>query len=148
MSGVVAAIADAVAVFFSYSAVAYAITEAVATAVMYMGISYGMGAALQAIAGKPNINQDVRDRMQLIRASVTARRLVYGRVRTSGTMVACFSTNTVAVPSDQPSTSNGYLHMVIALAGHECDAIETIYLGEVPLIDDPTLLDTSPQWVS
>lgn len=145
---IIAAIADAVAVAFEYSAIAYAITEAVAGAVIYAGISYGLGAAIQAIAGKPNISQNVRDRMQLIRASVTARRLLYGRVRTSGTMVACFSTDTISVPSGQPSTSNGYLHMVIALVGHECDAIETIFLGEVPLVEDPTVFDTTPQWVS
>ena len=144
-------VADAIAVAFEYSMVAYTIAEAVVSAVIYAGLSYGLGAAFAALNKGPSAQQTVSDRLQLIRASRTTRRVVYGEVRTSGTMVFCNSTDYSvynATTDKTVVTPNGLLHMVIALAGHECEAIETVYLNEVPLVDDPTIFDTSPHWDS
>src|ERR1035437_378132 len=147
MPPIATAIAEVVAIALEYSMVAYEIVYAVSMAVIYAAVSYGLGAAIQAMTGVPSAARDIKDRMLLVRASQSTRRMVYGRVRTSGTLVFCSSTNTVVVPSGQPATNNGYLHMVIALAGHACDAIEEIYLGNIPLCD-PALFDSSAQWVS
>ena len=63
------------------------------------------------------------------RDPVAQRRVIYGHVRTGGTIVFMHATNSPG------GSSNEYLHMVIALAGHEVEAIGDIYFDEaiVPL---------------
>lgn len=62
----------------------------------------------------------LQDRKLVLRSAESARTITYGRDRVGGTLVyAC--------------TSGAYsenLHLVIALAGHEIDAVEEVYLGE------------------
>lgn len=55
------------------------------------------------------------------RSADAARRVIYGRVRTGGTLM--FYT------TDQGGTG-AYLHIAFALAGHEIDAVEKLYIEE------------------
>jgi hypothetical protein len=67
----------------------------------------------------------LKDRELMIRSAVAPRRVIYGRDKVSGPIVYAQSTG----------EKGEYLHLVIALAAHECDAIETIYFNDVALPD-------------
>jgi hypothetical protein len=58
-------------------------------------------------------------RLQVVRSAVTNRNVVYGRAMVSGPLVFAASTN-----------DNSTIHLVVALAGHECDAVEEIYFND------------------
>lgn len=72
---------------------------------------------------RQEFNASLRDRFQMVRSATEARRLVYGRARISGPIVYAQSTG----------AKKEFLHLVVALAGHECDAIETIYFNDIAL---------------
>lgn len=59
------------------------------------------------------------------RSSIAPRQVIYGRTRVGGTIVYMESTN-----------SNKYLHTVIAMSGHEVDAIEKVYLNDEEVVFD------------
>lgn len=65
----------------------------------------------------------LQDRYQMVRGGTEPRKMLYGRARISGPIVYAQSTG----------TKKEFLHLVIALAGHECDAIETIYFNDTAL---------------
>ena len=64
-------------------------------------------------------------RVFMVREATYPRQIIYGQVRTSGPMVFI----------DTSGTNNEYVHIIVALAGHECQEITTVYLGDdaVPL---------------
>lgn len=70
-------------------------------------------------------NASAKDREVMVRSAIAPRRIVYGRDRISGPIVYMESTG----------DKQQYLHIVVALAAHECDAIETVYFNEVALPD-------------
>lgn len=74
---------------------------------------------------KAAYNASQRDREVMIRSAVAPRRIILGRDRVSGPIIYAQSTG----------TKGEYLHLVIALADGECDAIETIYFNDVALPD-------------
>jgi len=65
------------------------------------------------------------ERVRQLRQPITSRRIIYGEVRTSGPMVFVSSTET-----------NKFLHVVICLAGHECQEIGTVQLNDDPIFVD------------
>lgn len=66
------------------------------------------------------ISSDIANRKQLIRASAGPRRAVYGSVgRLSGNLL--YVSN---------GTDTNYVHFVVALASHSCQAINDCYLGD------------------
>lgn len=68
-------------------------------------------------------NASLKDREVMIRTGTAPQRIIYGRDRVSGPVVYVESTG----------ARKEYLHLVVALAGHECDAVETVYLNDVAL---------------
>jgi hypothetical protein len=66
------------------------------------------------------------DRLVNVQSTVAPRELVLGRVRKGGTVFFKASTD----------ANNTKFVMCIALAGHEIDAVETIYLNDVPVTLD------------
>lgn len=68
-------------------------------------------------------NASLNDRMVLIRSSTAARNVVLGEDKTSG--VLAFVGNSGA--------NSEYLHVVVALAGHQCQSIGEIWLNDQPL---------------
>lgn len=68
-------------------------------------------------------NANAKDREVMVRSAVAPRRVIYGRDRVSGPIFYMESTG----------DKKQYLHLCIALAAHECDAIETVYFNETEL---------------
>lgn len=59
------------------------------------------------------------------RSPIAPRQIIYGRTRVGGNTVYMEGTN-----------SNKYLHIVIAFAGHEVDAVEKIYFNDEEVVFD------------
>lgn len=70
-------------------------------------------------------DSSISNRSQMVRSPISSRNIAYGRTRTSGTMVYLSVTG----------ARNEFLHMIIALVGHEIEDIEEIYFNDdlVPL---------------
>jgi hypothetical protein len=70
-------------------------------------------------------DSSLSNRSQAVRNPISARTIVYGKTRVSGTIVYLSTTG----------TTNQYLHIVLALAGHEIQAIDEVYFNDelVPL---------------
>lgn len=91
-------------------------------AVASSSISSVVGGAL-GLNKKPKVPQfsaAAQDRQQMIRSSVATRQIVYGEAVVSGPIV--FATSS--------GSNNRYLHVVIPLAGHECQAITDVWFGD------------------
>lgn len=70
-----------------------------------------------------SFSAEAQGRTQIVRSNVQPRNMIYGRALTSGPLVFAASTN-------GGDRANQFMHLVVALADHECDAIEEVYLGE------------------
>jgi hypothetical protein len=112
-------------------------TEMVLTAVALNAIASGMilagGLAYSAVqkrnaerAARAAFNAAQVDRLVNVSSSIASRELVMGRVRKGG---AIFFKGSVGA-------DNSKFVMCIALAAHEIDAVETIYLNDVPVTLD------------
>lgn len=69
----------------------------------------------------PTLSNQLRDRTETVRSAVAPHKIVYGEVPLSGPLVFAASTG----------SSNDYLHLVIALTGHECESMSTVWLNDV-----------------
>jgi len=83
-------------------------------------------------------NASAKDRELMIRSAVAPRRIVYGRDKISGPIVYMQSSG----------AKQEFLHIVVVLAEHECDAIETVYFNETPLTIDGSGWVTTTAFVS
>lgn len=99
-----------------------------AAAALEMGTSFIVGSALRGALGSgaedsptasPSFTAQAESRTHVIRSSVANRQVIYGRAKVSGPIVFAASAN-----------NNNNIHLVIVLAGHECDAVEEIWLGD------------------
>ncbi len=96
-------------------------------ALLIGGMAYSSAKQRQAKEDARNAyNAAQVDRLVNITSAVSARDLVLGRVRKGGTVV--YKASTGAYQKD--------LYLVIALAGHEIDAVEQIYLNDVAVTLD------------
>jgi hypothetical protein len=68
-------------------------------------------------------NASAKDRELMLRSAVAPRRFIYGRDKVSGPVIYMQSTG----------AKKEFLHIVIALAAHECDAVEEIYFNDILL---------------
>ncbi|URF02962.1 phage tail protein [Cupriavidus campinensis] len=123
-----AAVAAAVAAAGTTAAVV-AVAYTITYAVVALAISFAVGALMGAIF-KPRSNNgfaaEAQGRTQVVRSNVQPRNIIYGTAMTSGPLIFAASTN------DQ-GKNNQLMHLVIALADHECEAIDEVYLGEDPV---------------
>ena len=104
--------------------VALIATGNVALGLALLSDVYGRDQRRKAEArAKQKFNDSLKDRYQMVKSGIESRRTVYGRARVSGPIVYAQSTG----------TKKEFLHLVIALAGHECDAIEGIYFNDILL---------------
>ena len=102
-----------------YVAYAAQIASAVIKFVAYAAASMAVSKLLQKKPpgfGDPSL----ADRTQMVRSPTSARQIVYGETRASGTLVYISTTG----------TKNEYLHLVIALAGHEVEEIGDVYFND------------------
>lgn len=125
----IGAIAAAVAGAIAAGGAAYAAVYAITYAVIVFGASWAVSALMGAVF-KPRTNNgfaaEAQGRTQVVRSNVQVRNIVYGRAMTSGPLVFAGST-------DGDGKANQFMHLVIALADHECDDIEEVYIGEDPV---------------
>ncbi|MCQ4575427.1 MAG: hypothetical protein NOU37_09315 [Candidatus Brocadiales bacterium] len=77
---------------------------------------------LQEVATRSSLPRAARDRKIMIRSSTEPQRIVYGETVISGPIVAAFG--------DDEVQNKEYLHLVIALAGHELSAISDVWVGD------------------
>jgi len=93
-------------------------------AVASFGVAFAIGAGLsmvsRALMPKPSLGQQMSGLDFTVREPNASRKMIYGRTRSGGAIVYIDSTG----------DENEYLHLVIAMAGHEIDAFEKIYFGE------------------
>ena len=87
-------------------------------------IGAGLSMVSRALMPKLDVGQQLSGTEFTIREPDASRKLVYGRARVGGAVVFLESTG------GDYSNDNAYLHMVIAVAGHEIDAFEKIYFNE------------------
>lgn len=83
--------------------------------------------------GGSSFTSETRDRQFIIRSSVQHHRVVYGRAMLSGALVFVETTS-----------SNKYVHLVLALAGHRVEEIERVLFNDV-LSDDTRFSSTKKQ---
>lgn len=111
----------AVAAFFSITstAVATAVTIAIDIA-----LNFALGKLTQALSGKA---KQFGPTLQAItvKGTIQPRSIIYGEVATSGVIVFEGTTG----------TDNEYLWVVIALAGHQCDAITDVWIDSERIPD-------------
>jgi len=116
------AIVAAVAAGAASAAIGGGIIGAVVGLAISTGISLVGQSLTQKKAKAPDLSAfraTLRDRTVLIRQPVVSRKLIYGKARVSGPLVYVQSTD-----------NNNYLHLVIALASHQVQAINDVYLDD------------------
>jgi len=97
-----------------------------ATGLIIGGLTLGLGFLSQALAPKTKksrsapLSSTARDRTTTIRSSVEHHRLIYGQSMVSGPIIAAFSTG----------NKNEFLHLVIALSGHQVEEIGDIFFND------------------
>lgn len=156
MPAVVIAVAASAA---SYGAAAAAVAAGWAVAGSFTAALIGAAAAtvVSGVLGKvlmpspkqkaqSSVAQQEAGTSTVIRSAVESHKIIYGRKKISGTLIFSHTTkqgyasqanlSSFAPTLVTDSRDNAFLHMVIALAGHELDAIEEVYLGDTLLTLD------------
>lgn len=132
-------------------AAAVAASSATAFTVAGYAVTYGALAKVAFIAGSVAYSSSQSSKLRrslatssldqgrtvMVRDPIAPQRLIYGQVLVSGTIVYMQTTG----------TKNEYLHLVIALAGHECHEIGDIYFGSEVVPLDGSGLPTSGRFV-
>jgi len=120
------AIAQAITKFivttFTLSASNAYLVYGVVTAAVYLATPAALAKISEAIVGKPRIDKRPADIEYT--GTVEPRRLIYGEILASGINV---------IPPLTSGDSNKYLHQVLAVAGHECNQLGTVYFNREAL---------------
>jgi hypothetical protein len=105
------------------------VAGAIVGALITTAISFA-GSALFAEKPKkaPAFEQPLTERKRTIRAAVSPRQVIIGRVRVGGTIVYVHGLS-------RDGVADKFLLLVIVFAGHRVDSLETIWLDNVPLTD-------------
>lgn len=90
-----------------------------AQAVKTFAISFALSAISRALTPKPQIDTST-GLSSTVKSPTQARPILYGRTKTAGTVVY------IQTSGDDSK----YLHLVLAMAGHEIDAYEEIYIDD------------------
>ena len=105
-------------------------------AVASFGVAFAIGAGLsmvsRALMPKPSMGQQMVGLDFTVREPDATRKMIYGRTRVGGAIVFIDTTD-----GDE---DNEYIHMVIAMAGHEIDAFEKIYFNNELVWNSGTIL--------
>lgn len=75
------------------------------------------------LGGQKKSGPSIADRglTQMVKQAIVEREIVYGRIKKSGPVVYLSSTGAV----------NKFAHLVVVLASHECEAIESIFIDDI-----------------
>lgn len=98
------------------------------TAVAFVAGGTAGGDAKRSARNKARsaFNDAQQDRIQMIQSATAPMKIVYGRARVSGPIAYAQSTG----------TKGEFMHLVVCLAGHECDAVETVYFNDTAVTLD------------
>lgn len=89
-----------------------------ATAAVVVGSLYAMRKITEALIGLPKLSRPAQD--VEYSGTVESRRIIYGEMLVSGMNV---------IPPMTSGSNNEYLHQVLAVAGHECNSLGTVYFN-------------------
>ena len=97
-------------------------TLAIVTGIVkFVGIvALSMAASKLLTPKMPSFADSLGTRGQMVRSPISARQIIYGKAKVSGTIVYI----------QESGTKNEYLNIVIAIAGHEVEEIGDVYLNE------------------
>jgi len=95
-----------------------------------LALNFAISALVGSLSRKKNsggggYTAQAQDRQLIVRSSIQARNVVYGYAVTSGPLIFAHTTG----------SSKEYIHLVVALAGHEVDAIDSVFFNdeEIPV---------------
>ena len=91
----------------------------------YFALGAGLTLVSRALAPKLDMGSQMGGRSVTTREAAQSRKIVYGRARIGGNIVYLESTG----------TDNKYLWLVIAVAGHEIDAYESVWFNDKKIWD-------------
>lgn len=83
-------------------------------------VGAGLSMVSRALMPKPDLSTQLGGLETTVREPAMARQLIYGRAKVGGNIVYI----------DNTGDDNKYLHMVIALAGHEIDGYEKVFFND------------------
>jgi hypothetical protein len=98
------------------------------TAISYVVVAAGTYASIKSMQKIPsfgNLQSEAGGKVTMTRDTVASRRVIYGINRVSGPIIFA-STN-----SSNNSGKNEFLHMIVALAGHEVSEFKNIFFNDV-----------------
>ena len=99
-----------------------------------LGANLLLGAASRALMPKPSFSQSNRGYQTTALGSALDHQIIYGKMRVGG----------VRIYDEATGTNNKFLHRVIAVAGHEIEAFDDIYIDDEVITLDGTGNVTSP----
>ena len=100
---------------------------------MYFAVGAGLSMVSRALMPKPSIGQQMVGLDFTVREPDATRKMIYGRTRVGGAIAFIDTT-------DGDDDKNEYIHMVIAIAGHEIDAFEKIYFNNELVWNSGTII--------
>jgi len=118
------------------AAASYAVTVGVsgfilASAFTAFAIGAGLSLVSRALMPSPDLGTQMGGQSVTTREAAHSRKIVYGRARIGGNIVYLESTG----------TDNKYLWLVIAVAGHEIDAYESVWFNDYKIWDGTNYLN-------
>lgn len=116
----------------------------VANVIAFVAITAVTSWAVAALTPKPDLGSlsGLQGLLVNKKGSTNASDFVYGTIRKGGTVIFQETSN----EAGGTQRENLYLHQVIALAGHEVDAIEDIYINDEIVTLDGDGFVTDPLW--
>lgn len=125
-AGGAAGVAGVIAAGIGLGASSFALVAGVIGTVISTVASVAMSAIMKpkraAAALTPQAESEARK--QTIRGGIEARQVIYGRAKVGGVIVYAASSG----PKQE------YLHLVVVLAGHPCDAVESVFLNDEEIV--------------
>lgn len=103
------------------SAATALVIGAVVGAIVGGVVAMGLGMLFQTKAKTASVESTAADQKQMVRSSVQPRRVIYGVAKVSGPILYAASSG-----ADMQN-----LHLVVALAGHEVQAVDSIWIEDV-----------------
>ena len=121
------------------SAIGYGLSlEVFAFSWAYFALGAGLSLVSRALAPKLDMGSQMGGRSVTTREAAHSRKIVYGRARIGGNIVYLESTG----------TDNKYLWLVIAVAGHEIDAYESVWFNDKKIWDGGSYVGTWGSYVN
>ena len=85
-----------------------------------------MAGVSKLLVKKPNYNSGIsQNRLVMIRSATAPRQIIYGQAKSSGVLLFAHTSG----------ASNEFMHLIVAIAGHEVEELGDVYFGEelIPL---------------